>query len=225
MKYTTLYFDLDNTLLDFSSAEKTAIAKLLSNYGIEPKNEYVNLYSQINKMVWGRFERGEIKREDIFESRFVEFAEKIGVAVDTAGMSRDYFPLLAEGHDVLPGAHDVLKYLKSRGYTICVTTNGVSITQHKRISESGLEGYFDFVFISEETGHKKPEKEYFDFVLQRTPEKNRKKILIIGDSQTSDVLGGVNAGIDTCWLNATNDADRYPHSYEIRDIRELLNIL
>ncbi|MBO4732939.1 MAG: hypothetical protein J5662_00530, partial [Clostridia bacterium] len=110
MKYTTLYFDLDNTLLDFYAAERSAINRLLSLYGIEPKAEYVSVYSKINKQVWGRFERGEIKREEIFESRFIEFTNTIGVKVDTAKMSSDYFSLLAEGHDTVPGAAEVLEY-------------------------------------------------------------------------------------------------------------------
>lgn len=225
MKYTTLYFDLDNTLLDFSAAERSAINRLLTRYGIEPKPEYVSIYSEINKKVWGRFERGEIAREDIFESRFVEFTEVIGAKVDTAKMSSDYFSLLAEGHDCMPGAKEILEYLKAKNYTVSVTTNGVSKTQHKRIDESGLGKYFDYVFISEDTGYKKPEKAYFDYVINHTLEKDRQKILIIGDSQSSDILGGINAGIDTCWLNATGETAAYPPTYEIGDISELGNIL
>ena len=225
MKYTTLYFDLDNTLLDFSAAEKNAINKLLSLYGIEPNHEYAEIYSKINQNVWERFERGEIEREEIFESRFVELMEKIGKKADTKRMSQDYFSLIAEGHDVLPGARKVLKYVKEKGYTVCVTTNGVSRTQHKRIAESGLREFFDYVFISEEIGHQKPEKEYFNFVILNTPEKDRKKILVIGDSQSSDILGGINAGIDTCWLNSKCVTARYKPTYEIGNISELINIL
>ncbi|MBO7520600.1 MAG: YjjG family noncanonical pyrimidine nucleotidase [Clostridia bacterium] len=225
MIYSTLYFDLDNTLLDFFAAERNAIRKLLVAFGIEPQEEYVALYSEINIKTWTKFERGEIKREEIFESRFVEFTDTIGVKADTARMSNDYFALLAEGHDCLPGAKEVLEYVKRKGYTVCVTTNGISKTQHKRIAESGLGAYFDFVFISEDTGHKKPEKEYFDYVKAHTPEKNPGKILIIGDSQSSDILGGINAGIDTCWLNPSGEPAAYPPTYEIRNISEIKRIL
>ena len=225
MKYTTLYFDLDNTLLDFSAAERNAILKLLSLHGIEPKPEYVGIYSEINRKVWERFERGEIKRSEIFESRFVEFLRVIGESANTAKMSSDYFSLLAQGHDAVKGAKEVLKYVKDKGYTVCITTNGVSFTQHKRIRESGLEGFFDYIFISEDTGHQKPEKEYFDYVLKNTPEKDRKRILVIGDSQSSDILGGINAGIDTCWLNPKKAPKQYRPTYEIYDITELISIL
>lgn len=225
MKYTTLYFDLDNTLLDFSAAERCAIGKLLALFGIEPKDEYINIYSKTNQKYWGMFERGEIKREDIFEGRFIEFTNIIGARVDTAKMSADYFSLLAEGHACMPGATDILDYVKQKGYTVCATTNGVSKTQRKRIAESGLERYFNYVFISEDTGYKKPEKAYFDYVIENTPEKDRKKILIIGDSQSSDILGGINAGIDTCWLNAKGELSTHKSTYEIGDISELSGIL
>ena len=225
MRYTTLYFDLDNTLLDFYAAEAGAIARLLRLYGIDPKNEYITLYSSINRKYWEMFERGEIKREEIFTGRFGEFTRRIGAKVDVVKMSGDYFGLLAEGHDVMPGAQEILEYVRGKGYTVCATTNGVSKTQHKRILESGLKDYFDFVFISEDTGYQKPQKEYFDYVIANTPEKDRANILIIGDSFTSDISGGINAGIDTCWLNPKKSKSAIAPTYEIRDISELKSIL
>lgn len=225
MKYTTLYFDLDNTILDFSAAESNAIRRLLALHGVTPKDEYTEIYSRTNRKYWEMFERGEIRREDIFEGRFIEFTRIIGAKVDTAKMSADYFSLLAEGHDVMPGAKQTLEYVKKKGYTVCITTNGISKTQHKRIAESGLSKYFDYVFISEDTGHKKPEKEYFDYVLKNTPEKDRAKILVIGDSVSSDIKGGVNAGIDTCWLNKNREPAAIAPTYEICDIKELSGIL
>lgn len=225
LRYTTLYFDLDNTLLDFSAAQAKAISELLRLYKIEPKPEHITLYSNVNKMFWERYERGEISRGEIFEGRFIEFAKRIGAKINTAKMSKDYFCLLAKGHDVIPGAVEILEYVKAKGYTVCATTNGVSVTQHKRIRESGILGWFDYVFISENTGHYKPEKEYFDFVIDHTPEKDPGKILIIGDSLTSDIAGGINAGIDTCWLNAEGVAARILPTYEIRNISELKHIL
>ena len=225
MRYTTLYFDLDNTLLDFSAAERDAINRLLLLHGVTPKSEYVSEYSAINRKFWERFERGKIKREEIFEGRFIEFTSKIGIETDTKKMSEDYFSLLSEGHDTVKGAKEVLEYVKGKNYTVCITTNGVSKTQHKRIKESGLEKYFDYVFISEDTSHQKPEKEYFDYVLDHTPEKDRKKILVIGDSQSSDILGGINAGMDTCWLNPGGIQATYCPTYEISNILELMSIL
>ena len=225
MKYTTVYFDLDNTLLDFSAAQSKAINNLLLLHGITPLPEYIDIYSTINNKFWSMFERGEIKREDIFTNRFSEFVSVIGANADATKMSDDYFLLLAEGHDILEGAKDVLEYVKDKGYTVCATTNGISKTQHKRLRESGIEKFFDYVFVSEDTGRKKPEKEFFDYVIENTPEKDRKKILIVGDSQNSDILGGINAGIDTCWLNSRGDKAKYTPNFEIRNILELTGIL
>ena len=225
MKYTTLYFDLDNTLLDFSLTEKNAINKLLKLNGIEPKPEYVKTYSEINLKFWKRFERGEIKREEIFTGRFIEFTESIGVKADVIKMSDDYFEFLSQGHYVMPGAKEVLEYVKNKDYTVCITTNGVAKTQHKRIADSGLKKYFDYIIISEDTGHQKPEKEYFDYAVKHTPEKNRNRILIIGDSQSSDILGGKNSGIDTCFINPKGEKPEHIPTYTVNNIIGIMDIL
>ena len=94
-----------------------------------------------------------------------------------------------------------------------------------RIKKSGLEPFFDNIFISEKAGHQKPEKEYFDYVIENIQEKNRKNILIIGDSQSSDILGGVNSGIDTCWYNIDNEKPLYKTRFEIKNLLELKTIL
>ena len=225
MKYTTVYFDLDNTLLDFTAAQASAISELLPLHGLKVTPEYISIYSDSNLMYWELFERGEIKREEIFEGRFKEFLKRTNLKGDTAKMSKDYFSLLAKGHDVLPGAVEILEYVRGKGYIVCATTNGVALTQYKRLKDSGIQRCFDYVFISEETGHQKPEKEYFDFVMANSPEKDRKKIIIVGDSLTSDIQGGINAGIDTCWLNPRAKKTALNPTYEIRNISQLKDIL
>ncbi len=225
MKYSTLYFDLDNTLLDFSAAERNAITQLLKLYELPSDSATAALYSSINRSYWERFERGEIKKQEIFAGRFESLLAALGQERDAVRMGDDYFKLLSEGHDMIEGAEEILKYLKLKGYTICITTNGVSFTQYKRIKESGLKKYFDYIFVSEDAGHQKPEKEYFDYVLQNSPEKDTSKILVIGDSQSSDILGGINSGLDTCWYNPSKQKGKYPTSYEIDDILKLKSFL
>ena len=146
MKYTTVYFDLDNTLLDFTAAQASAISELLPLHGLKVTPEYISIYSDSNLMYWELFERGEIKREEIFEGRFKEFLKRTNLKGDTAKMSKDYFSLLAKGHDVLPGAVEILEYVRGKGYTVCATTNGVALTQYKRLKDSGIQRYFDYVF-------------------------------------------------------------------------------
>ena len=225
MKYTTVYFDLDNTLLDFLATEHKAIYKLLTLHKLPCNDEIAARYSAINKGWWERFERGEIKKDEIYAGRFRSLLEALGENGDAEQMAKDYFGFLSEGHDLMDGAIEALEYVKGKGYTICATTNGVSFTQYKRIKESGLGKYFDYVFVSEDAGHQKPEREYFDYVMANSPEKDRSKIIVIGDSQSSDVLGGINAGLDTCWYNTTGEAPRFEPTYEIKHIREVMEIL
>ena len=200
-KYTTLYFDLDNTILDFTATEHNAVEQLLKLHNLPVSDEIIAKYSAINQSWWERFEKGEIEKSQIFEGRFKTFIEFYGFKASSEKMAADYFGLLASGHDVIDGAEAVLKYVKNNGYTVCITTNGISKTQYRRIAESGLKRYFDYVFVSEQAGHQKPEKEYFDYVMANSPEKDKSKIIVIGDSQSSDILGGINFGVDTCWLN------------------------
>ena len=223
--YSSIFFDLDNTLLDFHKAENRAIKKVLSKHGLPASEEIANIYSQINKSYWERFEKGEIEKSEIFEGRFKTLFKVIGCEGDTAAIQKDYFVFLSEGCDKVDGAIEILEYLKNNGYKIYATTNGVALTQFKRIKNSGLEPYFDKVFVSEDTGHQKPEKEYFDYVIANIPEKDKTRMLIIGDSQSSDILGGVNSGIDTCWFNINGSDPKYKSQYEISALSELKGIL
>ena len=199
-KYTTLYFDLDNTILDFTAAESKAIRKLLALYGLPVTEEIVTTYSKINQMWWESFERGEIEKSQIFTGRFTDLLSYFNFLGDADKMSEDYFEFLSHGFDAVEGVQQTLEYLKQKHYTICITTNGVSRTQYRRIDGSGLKKYFDYIFVSEDACHQKPEREYFDYVMANTPEKDKSKVLVIGDSMSSDILGGINFGVDTCWL-------------------------
>ncbi len=225
MKYTSLFLDLDNTLLDFDMAEAVAVRKVLAKHSLPCHDEAVMVYSQINLSFWKRFEMGEIPKDAIFEGRFRSFLEHYGCNGDVSAISKDYCKNLSEGYFTVEGAMEILRYLKERGYNLYATTNGFSFTQYNRIKHSGLEHFFDNVFISEDAGHQKPEKEYFDYVLDQIPEKDKSRILVVGDSQSSDILGGINSGLDTCWFNPKNDTPKYKSNYEISSLLELKNIL
>lgn len=225
MKYSTLLLDLDNTLLDFNKAEYHAIKTVLKKYDLPDDDKTAVLYSEINLKYWKRFEKGEIEKKDIFENRFIDLFKVLGQKRDEKAFSKDYFTLLSEGYYTIDGAKDLLEYLKKKGYYLIAATNGISFTQHKRIELSGLSAFFDKVFVSEDTGHQKPEKEYYDFIVENIPEKDRLKLLIVGDSQTSDILGGINSGIDTCWYNPEGEKPIYESTYQITDLNELKNIV
>ena len=223
--YTSLFLDLDNTLLDFSKAEAYAVSRVLKNNGLPFDGKTVKLYSDINKSFWESFERGEIPKTAIYAGRFKKLLDVLGKNGDAQSLSAEYGRGLSEGYFKVDGADEILVYLKAKGYKLYATTNGLSSTQYKRIDGSGLKNYFDAVFVSEEAGHQKPEKEYFDYVISSIPETDKSKMLIVGDSQSSDILGGVNAGIDTCWFNPEKLTAKYPSKYEISALSELKSIL
>ncbi len=225
IKYTSLFLDLDNTLLDFYKAEAVAVKKVLEQYSLPNDDSAIKTYSDINRDYWEQFERGEIPKSAIFEGRFVTLLEVFGEERNVSDISRDYCANLSEGYFKMDGADDILTYLKQKGYKLYATTNGLASTQFKRIKNSGLGAYFDKIFISEDAGHQKPEKEYFDYVIANIPEKDNSKMLIVGDSQSSDILGGMNSGIDTCWFNPNNDSPKYESKFEIKNLYELKNIL
>ncbi len=223
--YTTLFLDIDNTLLDFNKAEAVAIRRVLRQYGLPSDDKTVKTYSEINLSYWKRFEKGEIPKSEIFEGRFKTFLELLCVSRDTALMSQDYCNNLSEGYFKVEHAEEILTYLKEKGYYLYATTNGLSLTQYKRIKNSGLQPYFNEIFVSEVTGHQKPEKEYFDYVIANIPEKDRSKMLIIGDSQSSDILAGINSNIDACWYNPDKKPPIYTSKYTISNLLELKNLL
>ena len=148
--YTSLFLDIDNTLLDFTKAEAVAVRKVLEAYSLPSDDGTVKIYSEINRMYWERFERGEIQKSDIFEGRFNTLLETLGEKRDAPGISRDYCKNLSEGYFKVEHAEEILDYLKSKGYKLYATTNGLSSTPFKRIKNSGIEPYFDRIFVSDE---------------------------------------------------------------------------
>lgn len=225
MAYTTLFLDLDNTLLDFYKAEYYSIKKVLQKHSLPYDDKTIKTYSDINDVFWKKFEDGKIQKEIIFEGRFIELARVLNVSVDTKAIADDYISALSQSYFKVDGANEILTYLKEKGYYLYATTNGMAKTQFNRIKKSGLEPFFDDIFISEKAGHQKPEKEYFDYVIDNIPEKNRKNMLIIGDSQSSDILGGINSGIDTCWYNIDHEEPKYKTNFEISKLEEIKNFL
>ncbi len=225
MDYTTLFLDLDNTLLDFKKAEKMAIVEVLKAFNLPFDKKTAELYSHINLSFWKSFERGEIPKSAIFEGRFKTLLSILKAERDTKALSDSYVENLSNGYYKVDGADEVLSYLKEKGYRLYATTNGFAFTQYKRIENSGLKPYFDGIFVSEELNAQKPEREYFDACINGIEEKNRSKILIVGDSQSSDILGGINSGIDTCWFNIDNEKPKYSSKFEISSLTELKSIL
>ncbi len=222
-KYTTLLFDADNTLLDFFAAEARAIEITCNHFSIPFSLEVGKIYSQINDSFWKKFEKGEIKREEISIGRFAKFVETMNSDADPLALSEFYIEELSNGNMIIEGADKLCETL-SKKYDMYIVTNGHASVQKRRFGTSPLPKYFKKSFISEEIGFKKPQKEYFDIVFKELPEKDKSKICIIGDSMSSDILGGINAGIDTCFYNRFNSPKIYEPTYEVENFDEMLKI-
>lgn len=224
--FELLFLDLDDTILDFHKAEKIALEKTLVQLGVEPTDAVCDLYSRINKAHWEMLERKELTREQVLTGRFDELFRRLGHPVDAVLAARTYEKNLSVGHFFLPGAQEAVKRLH-RKYRLFLTSNGTASVQHGRLTSAGLYPYFEKVFISQSIGHNKPDRAYFDACIAQIPGFVREKTLIVGDSLTSDILGGRNAGIATCWVNSKGKPGRedIPADYEIKALSELESLL
>ena len=201
--YEFLFLDLDDTILDFHKAERIAIGKTITEFGVEPTEEILNLYHHINKAHWEMLERGELTREQVLVNRFGVLFERLGVSVDAPKCAKAYEKNLSMGHWFLPGAEEAVEYLSKR-YRLFLASNGTAVVQKGRMTSANLYRFFEKVFVSQEIGHNKPSKAYFDGCFAQIEGFDPKKAIIVGDSLTSDILGGNNAGIATCWVNPSH---------------------
>ena len=218
--------DLDDTLFDFHKAEKIALTKTLVHFGIDPTEETLALYSTINAAHWKRLELGEISREEVKVGRYRELFETIGVECDPVKATAYYESMLAIGHYFMPGAPELLGELY-RKYRLYIVSNGTAKVQEGRIGSSGITKYMDGIFISQILGANKPDKQFFDICFAEIPDFSLSETVIIGDSLSSDIKGGINAGITTVWFNPKgieNDSDIKP-DYTINELSEVPGLL
>lgn len=224
--FRTIFFDLDDTILDFGKAEAAAVRRTFHEIGLPVTDELVARYSEVNRLQWERFERGEISRETVLTERFVVLFREVGFPGDPYACEDRYRRYLGMGHYFVEGAEELLEELAPR-YDLYLASNGMAQTQYSRLDSANLWRYFKEVFISETTGHHKPERAYFDYCFARIPNFDPGRALMVGDSLTSDILGGINAGIRTCWFNYRNRPARPDiiPDYEIHALQELRHIL
>ena len=221
-----LFLDLDDTILDFHKAERIAISRTFREYGIEPTEEVLQRYHVINRLHWQMLERGELTRDQVLVQRFEALFSERGIVCDGAAVAKSYEQYLSIGHYFLPGAEAAVKRL-SQKYRLFLASNGTASVQAGRMTSANLYPYFEKVFVSQEIGFNKPAKAYFDACFSQIPGFDPCRAMMVGDSLTSDIQGGNNAGILTCWVNGRGEAPdpNIPADYEIKALSELEALL
>ena len=218
--------DLDDTILDFHKAEAVAIEKTFRLLGAEATPELIRRYSEINQRQWERLELGEIDRRQVLTGRFELLFRELGMELDGQQAQDLYEELLSIGHWFMPGAEALLEALYGK-YRLFIVSNGTPVVQHGRLKSSGIGRYFEGIFISEEIGATKPAREFFDICAGKIPGFDRQRAIILGDSLSSDIRGGINSGIRSCWYNPRRLPPRadIPADYEIHELSEFPALL
>lgn len=197
---TNIFFDLDNTLLDFDGGEARALSHALRQFGVDPTPAVLDRYHVINLSQWELLEEGKLTKDQVLLRRFDLLFAELGAACDSRAVCDLYESFLAETHDFVPGALELLKALSPR-YNLYLATNGAAAVQRRRLADAGILPCFQNIFISEEVGFHKPSPAFFHACFAAIPGFDPATALMVGDSLTSDIRGGRDAGLRTCWLD------------------------
>lgn len=226
MTYETLLFDLDHTLLDSDASEIAAYAHTMGTIGLANPDDHFERYLRINHAMWAAVERGEISPSEVRHRRFQQFVDEVGISADPFAMADAFVWGLGAHGELYDGARDVLDQLA--GTTrMAMVTNGLSEVQRARIERLDLARYFDALVISSEVGATKPRPQIFDITFEQLGNPDKQTTLMIGDSLTSDIRGGSDYEIDTCWFNWRRQR-AHPDlkiTHEITDLPTLLQIV
>jgi len=227
MRYNWLFFDADNTLFDFDAAAKTAFRQMLEQLEIDHIPEHFAQYKIINARCWRKFEDGQITAEELRYERFADFFTEIKIERDPLEANTCYLKRLSEQATLLDGAQNLLDRLKAKGYQMVIITNGLKEVQRPRLAKAALHAYFKAIVVSDEIGHSKPDAAFFDYAFQQIAHPEKTETLVIGDNLNSDIRGGSEYGLDTCWYNPhrkENVTSIHP-TFEIQQLRQLESLL
>lgn len=223
-KYDIILLDADETLFDFNRSEGEALKKAFDDFGFPYREEVALKYNKINIGFWKLFEKGEIDKKNLGRGRFQALLDEFSLTGDAEKLNQRYMEHLANGRYLIDGAQNFC-FEASRDYLLYIITNGTEWIQKSRFSGSGLECFIQKVYISDEIGFQKPKREFFDFVLSDIGVKDKSRVLVLGDSLSSDIAGGINAGLDTCWLcrGEARETD-LKYTYKISSLHEFFEI-
>lgn len=227
MAYKFLLFDLDHTLLDFESAEETALTQMLEDMNFPDVEAFKDYYKPMNQGLWKDLEQKKLTKQELVDSRFAIGFAHFGITVDGAEMALRYQDYISLQGQSFPGAENLLEQLEEAGYQLYAATNGVTAIQEGRLAHSTIASYFKEVFISEKLQTQKPDPDFFDKVGQLIPGFSKEETLMIGDSLSADIAGGNAAGIDTVWYNPEHleNASQVMPTYEVDSYSKILALL
>lgn len=226
-RYEILLWDVDQTLLDFEKSQDYALKSSFEKFGMEADDKIAARYSEINDGYWKRLEKGEVTKAELLTGRFAALFAELGIThISALNFAPVYQEALGSVFYFRDDADLLCRKLKGRVRQYAVT-NGVSKTQRNKLRLSGLDKIFDDIFVSEEMGYPKPQIEYFEACFQKIPDFRKEKAVIIGDSLSSDMQGGNNAGIACCWYNpyGKENTAGLKIDYEITNLWEVEELL
>ena len=222
-KYSVILFDIDDTLLNFPRSEREALCEAFMLVGIDLNDEMIGTYHKINYELWKALECGEITREALMTRRFEDFVKFYGFSIDLKKIADDYLDCLSKKVYYIDGARELLASLYGK-VKMYIVTNGLERVQTGRYALSGFDKIFDGMFISQVVGANKPHARFFEYVAEHIEGFDKKKTLIVGDSLTSDIAGGINFGIDTCWYSPKGKNTELQPTYIVDSLDKVLAI-
>lgn len=226
MKYKVVILDLDNTLIDFDYMEVESLKHTLEHFNVTWTDEMIEDYILINQALWERLEKGEHTKEEILLLRFKTLADRYGMTIDPVQVNEMYLKGMKDHTMYMPHGKELLDAIKGKTCLVMLT-NGVTIAQKGKVEKLGLDEYFDHIIISEAVKLHKPDVRIFEYMSKQIGMYDKEEMIIIGDSLTSDIQGGINYGIDTCWYNPKKKASisHVNADYTIQSLEELWQIL
>lgn len=221
-----ILIDIDNTLLDFFKSARKTIKILFEQKGIEYSEKVSDTFIEINEGLWKKIEKQQLTKTEMHKLRWKLILEKLNIDYDSDIMEQDFRTLLSEVAEPVDNAYKLLDYLKSK-YRLYAASNSSFEHQKKRLTQSDMLKYFDKIYVSETVGALKPAKEFFDFCLADIKDVTTDEVVMIGDSLTADILGGVEYGIKTIWFNPDGlDIPSYPiPDHTVKSLLDIKNIL
>ena len=223
-KYNWLFFDADNTLFDFNQSQAYALEASFHFFKLPFETNVNTIYTEVNRQCWIAFEDGFLDQQTLKKRRFELLFEEVGYKVDATLFGKTYLKYLSETNYLIPGARSLLDELRPK-YKLAIITNGLKIVQRPRIQNAHLTEYFDSIIVSEEIGSAKPDARFFDIAFSQAGQPDKKEVLVIGDSLNSDIKGGYNYGLDTCWYNPEQKSSKLIHpTFEIKELNDLVPV-